>query len=274
MNDNTIRLDGKVAFITAGANGLGAGAALHIARCGGDVAILDIDAAGGERTAAEVRAMGRRALFIHADVLQVDQVDAAVHQAAREFGRIDILVNNAGGTRQGPFIGQPERSWRKLIDLNFVSMLAATQAAAALMIEGGRGGTIINISSSEGLRAAPGYAVYAACKAAMISFTRTMALELSEHGIHVHALAPDMIATEGLKHFTESLHPEVNAARDRYIPLGRLGAVEELTSLIVFLSSGMASYLTGVTVPVDGGTLAASGWSRARDGQPWALYHP
>jgi NAD(P)-dependent dehydrogenase (short-subunit alcohol dehydrogenase family) len=274
MNDNTIRLDGKVAFITAGANGLGAGTALHIARCGGDVAFVDIDADAGERTAAQVRALGRRALFIEADVLHVSQIEAAVRHAAEQLGRLDILVNNAGGTRQGTFMGQPERSWRKLIDLNFVSMLAATQAAAAVMIEGARGGTIVNIASSEGLRAAPGYAVYAACKAAMVSFTRTMALELSEHRIHVHALAPDMIATAGLKRFTESLRPEVNAARDRYIPLGRMGDVEELTSLVVFLASGMASYLTGVTLPVDGGTLAASGWSRAKDGQPWALYHP
>ena len=273
MNDTTIRLDDKVAFITAGANGLGEGAAMHIARCGGHIAIADIDADNGERVAAAVCALGRQALLIRTDVLHTDQIEAAVQQTAQHFGRLDILINNAGGTRHGAFIEQPERSWRKHIDLNFVSMLAATQTAARVMMAAGNGGTIINIASSEGLRAAPGYAVYAACKAAMVSFTRTMALELSGHGIHVHALAPDMIETDGLKRFVESLRPEVNAARDRYIPLGRMGSVDELSGLIVFLASGMASYLTGLTIPVDGGTIASSGWTRSQSDGQWGLYH-
>jgi NAD(P)-dependent dehydrogenase (short-subunit alcohol dehydrogenase family) len=267
------RLDGKIAFITAGANGIGAGAALVMAQLGADVAIADIDSEHGEEVTAEIHAMGRRAVFIATDVLETTQIEAAVTRCAAHFGRIDILLNNAGGVRKGAFLGQPERSWRKHIDMNFVSMLAATQAAAPVMIDGRRGGTIINMSSSEGLRAAPGYAVYAACKAAMVSFTRTMALELAEHGIRVHALAPDMIETAGLRRFIEQADPAQNAARDRYIPLGRVGRVDEIGALIAFLASDMASYLTGVTIPVDGGTIASSGWTRSADDGTWALFH-
>lgn len=273
MNEQNIRLDGKVAFITAGANGLGEAAAINIARFGGDVVIADIDAENGERVVNAVLALGRKALFIKTDVLHTDQIEDAVKQASDHFGRIDILVNNAGGVRHNAFMDQNERSWRKHIDMNFISMLAATQAAAKVMIANGKGGTIINIASSEGLRAAPGYAVYAACKAGIVSFTRTMALELSGYGIHVHALAPDMIETAGLRRFSEHSSPEMKAARDRYIPLQRVGNVDEHGSVIVFLASGMATYLTGLTIPVDGGTIASSGWTRSPSTGEWALYH-
>jgi NAD(P)-dependent dehydrogenase (short-subunit alcohol dehydrogenase family) len=273
MTEKNLRLDGKVAFITAGANGIGEGAAMHIARQGGDVAIADIDLENGERVAAAIRALGRKALFIPTNVLHTEQIEAAVAKSADYFGRIDILVNNAGGVRRNAFMDQPERSWRKHIDMNFISMLAATSAAGKVMIDGGRGGTIINIASSEGLRAAPGYAVYAACKAGIVSFTRTMSLELSGHGIHVHALAPDMIDTAGLRSVSAVSSPEMNAARDRYIPLKRVGDMDEITGLIVFLCSGMASYLTGVTIPVDGGTIASSGWTRSPEDGEWTLYH-
>lgn len=273
MIEQKIRLDGKVAFITAGANGIGAGAAINIARFGGDVAIADIDVKRGEHVAEAIRALGRRALFIETNVFDIAQIEHAVARTAEHFGRLDILVNNAGGTRRKPFVDQPERSWRRVIDLNFVSMLAATQSAAKAMIASGNGGTIINIASSEGLRAAPGYAVYAACKAGMVSFTRTMALELAEHGIRVHVLAPDMIDTEGLRAVSAIASAEENAARDRYIPLQRVGEVDEIADVIVFLASGMASYLTGVMIPVDGGTIASSGWTRTEASGDWSLYN-
>ncbi|MGI4984882.1 MAG: SDR family NAD(P)-dependent oxidoreductase [Janthinobacterium lividum] len=270
----TLRLDGRVAFITAGANGIGAGAAREIARHGGQVAIADVDVEGGERLAASLRALGGDALFVRTDVLQTGEIDAAIQQTVRHFGRLDILVNNAGGVRGNLFIDQPERSWRKHIDFNLISMLAATHAGARAMIAAGNGGTIVNIASSEGLRAAPQYAVYGACKAAMVSFTRSMALELSGHGIHVHALAPDMIETPGLNQVGAVTSEAMSAARARYIPLQRVGDVEEIAHLIVFLASGMASYLTGLTIPVDGGTIAASGWNRMPgNDQAWTLYH-
>jgi NAD(P)-dependent dehydrogenase (short-subunit alcohol dehydrogenase family) len=273
MNPADILLTDQVAFVTAGANGLGEGIAMSVARFGAHVVIADIDIENGERVAAAVRALGRDALFLRTDVTETSQVSAAVERAAQHFGRIDILANNAGGSRGTAFIEQSERSWRRHIDLNLVSMLAATQAAAKVMIEAKRGGTIVNIASSEALRAAPGYAVYAACKAAMVSFSRSMALELAEHGIRVHALAPDMIDTPGMRPYFEPASPAEIAARNRYIPLGRLGTPEEFGAVVVFLASKMSSYLTGLTVPVDAGASASSGWTRSPTTGEWKLYH-
>lgn len=275
-NDNpaaAIRLDGKVAIVTGGANGIGEGAAMAIARFGGDVVIADNDSANGARVAAAVRALGREALFVPTDVTCTDQIASMVAAAVQRFGRLDVLVNNAGGSRHVDFMDQSERSWRRHIDLNLVSMLAATQAAAQAMIDAGNGGTIVNVASTEGLRAAPGYAVYAACKAGMVSFTRSMALELSGHGIRVHALAPDMIETPGLKPYFDHASAEMNAARDRYIPLARLGSIDEIGNVVVFLASSMSSYLNGLTVPVDGGATASAGWTRSPKDGSWNLYH-
>lgn len=272
MTPSDILVTGQVAIVTGGANGIGEGIALALARFGADVVIADIDRQKGEAVVNAIRALGRQALLVPADCTDSEQVQQVVDLAVEHFKRVDILVNNVGGTRQVKFMDQNERSWRKHIDLNLLSMLAATQAAARVMIDGGRGGTIINIASSEGLRAAPGYSVYAACKAGMISFTRSLALELSEHSIRVFALAPDMLLTPGLQPFYDAATPAEAAARDRYIPLGRLGSVEEIGGVAVFLSSPMASYLTGITLSVDGGTIASSGWSRALDNS-WALFH-
>jgi NAD(P)-dependent dehydrogenase (short-subunit alcohol dehydrogenase family) len=267
-----IRLDDQVAFVTAGANGLGAGIALSVARFGAHVVIADTDEHNGECVAAEIRALGRKALFLRTDMTITAEITVAAETAMGHFGRIDLLVNNAGGARPTPFMEHGERSWRRHLDLNLISMLAATQAVGRHMIAAGRGGSIINISSSEASRAAPGYAVYAACKAGMLSFTRTMALELAPHGIRVNALAPDMIATPGLQRYFDAATAEENAARDRYIPLGRVGTTDEFGAVVVFLASKMASYLTGVTIPVDAGALAASGWTRSPKGE-WRLFH-
>ncbi|MBA1204265.1 glucose 1-dehydrogenase [Pseudomonas capeferrum] len=273
MTPNDIRLDGKVAFITGGAGGIGAGVARNLANFGARLAIADIDAESGERLAAEIREQGGHALFLHTDVNQTEQIHTAVEQAASHFGRLDILINNAGGVRRTPFLQQTEKSWRKHIDFNLISTLTATQAAARAMIAFGHGGTIVNIASSEGLRAAPGFAVYAACKAGMISFTRSMALELAEHDIRVHVLAPDMILTPGLAPYFEAAGEDGRAARDRYIPMGRVGSTDELAGVVIFLVSNLATYITGLTLPVDGGAIASSGWTRSPNTGAWDLYH-
>lgn len=270
---NDIRLDGQVAFVTAGANGLGAGIARALCAYGCKVMIADIDQQRGEQLATQLQDEGHTARYIAVDVTQSAALRDAIEQCVGQYGRLDILVNNAGGVRQQAFTEQSEASWRKHLELNFMSMLTATQAAARAMIAGQRGGSIINIASSEGLRAAPGYAVYAACKAGMISFTRSMALELSGHGIRVHALAPDMIETTGLKRWFDAASEAANAARDRYIPMGRTGSPEELANVVVFLCSRMSSYTTGLTIPVDGGAIASSGWTRSPHNGEWNLYH-
>lgn len=192
---------------------------------------------------------------------------------------LDILVNNAGGVSGRAFLDQSERSWRKHIDINLVSMLAATAAAAPIMIPQGEGGSIVNVASIEASRAAPNFAVYAACKAGMLSFTKSMALEFSEHQIRVNCIAPDHTVTPGNqgnragpvdpKTWKQHTVDETDAM-NRLIPLLREGIDLECGDAAVFLSSEMASYITGVLLPVDGGTHAASGWVRGQNGK-WTL---
>jgi NAD(P)-dependent dehydrogenase (short-subunit alcohol dehydrogenase family) len=272
-------LTDRVAIVTGGGGGIGRAIALAYASAGADVAIGDIVPERCDETAARVRERGRRAVAAPTDVMQTDQVRALIERAASELGRIDILVNNAGGVSARPFLEQSERSWRRHIDLNLVSMLAATSAAVPIMIRGGRGGAIVNVTSIEAARAAPNYAVYAACKAGMVSFTRTMALELAEHRIRVNAIAPDVTVTPGLRgNFTGPVDPstwkepsaEQKAAFERYIPLGHEGVDSDCASVAVFLASDMSAYVTGAVIPVDGGTWASSGWVRGRAGG-WTL---
>ena len=279
MKPTDILLTDQVAVITGGGGGIGRAIALAYAAVGADIVIADIVPERCEETAARVRELGRRALGVPTDVTHTDQIRALIDTADKEFGRIDILVNNAGGVSRRPFLEQSERSWRRHIDLNFVSMLAATAAAVPVMIRGGRGGSIINVSSIEASRAAPNFAVYAACKAGMLNFTRSMALELAEHSIRINAIAPDYTVTPGVRgNHTGPVDPSAwilpsasqADATARRIPAGRPGLDTECGSVAVFLSSSMSTYVTGTVIPVDGGSWASSGWQRNKSGQ-WTL---
>lgn len=259
-------LSGKVALITAGANGIGAGSALALARMGADVVIADIDVTAGEQLIGEIGQTGARAVFCVTDMMQADQARAAAREAKSHFGRLDIVINNAGGVRPRPFTQQTPANWQRVIDLNLMSMLTVTQEAA-LMMEAH--GAIVNVASTEALRAAPGFSVYAACKAAMVEFTKTMALELAPRGIRVNAIAPDLIDTPGLRPHMPT-DPAAIAVRNRHVPLGRMASIGEAGAVIAFLASAASSFVTGVTIPVDGGITAAGGWHRGEPGN-WQL---
>ena len=272
-------LEGQVALVTGGGAGLGQGIAVALAAWGCDVVVAEIDPDRAHSTVQRVKESGREALAVQTDVMDSEQIAAAVAAAEERFGRLDVLVNNAGGVRGGRFLDQSERSWRRHIDINLVSMLAATWHGAHAMIRGGRGGSIVNVASIEGLRAAPMYSVYAACKAGMLNFTRTMAVELGEHGIRVNAVSPDHTRTPGNSGFRagpvpagwDAPRPEpYTEAMANLVPLGREGSVAECGDVVAFLCSSLARYVTGVTVPVDGGTWAASGWVRHPKGG-WTL---
>lgn len=265
--EHGVDLSGRVVLVTGGAAGIGQGCVLEFGRCGASVLIADIDTERAAETARMVETGGQRCVVVGCDVMDPDQIRAAVARADSEFGRLDILVNNAGGTRSRPFLEQGERSWRRHIDINLTSVLAGTSAAAPLMIRGGVGGSIVNVVSIEATRAAPGYAVYAACKAGVASFTRTMALELAEHRIRVNAIAPDVIRTPGLG----AAGPDSERRAAGYIPLGREGSIGECASVVAFLCSPLSSYVTGATIPVDGGTWASSGWVREPTGG-WTMF--
>ena len=279
MNARDIDLNGQVAFVTGGGGGIGRASAYALAEMGADVAILESIPERCDETTALIEKLGRKCLAINANAMDADAVIAAVDQAAQEFGRIDVLVNNVGGVARKPFLELAQKNWRRHIDLNLVSHLAATSAAVPVMIAGGRGGSVINVSSIEGARAAPGYAVYAACKGGLNNFTRTLAVELSDHQIRVNCIAPDYTATPGVSgcwtgSADESNWHQPDAAQldiiRRRIPLGRRGLQDECGKLVGFLASPAASYITGAIIPVDGGTWASGGWVRDKTGD-WIL---
>jgi NAD(P)-dependent dehydrogenase (short-subunit alcohol dehydrogenase family) len=272
LTHGAILLTDQVALITGGGAGIGRGIAVGFAEFGADVVLLDINAEAAEHVASLVRAKGRRAAVIAADVTDRAAVRAGIERIMVEFGRLDILVNNAGGTRPLPLLDMADKQADRRIDLNLTSLFTTTQAAAKAMIAGGRGGAIINIASIEGLRAAPGHSVYAACKAAMVNLTRTAALELGEHGIRVNCIAPDVVLTEAMaRNSPEALTVAFKKVHASYFPLGRTGNFDDCAGVAVFLASSMSAYVTGVTINVDGGTFASSGWTKDKAGK-WRLF--
>ncbi|MGN6358645.1 MAG: SDR family NAD(P)-dependent oxidoreductase [Novosphingobium sp.] len=277
MDTGTLDLTGQAAFVTGGGAGIGRAVAICLAAHGADVAVLDMVPDRAAETIARIEEFGRRGLALPANAMEAEQVTKAVEAAAESFGRLDILVNNAGGVTRRSFTELAERNWRRHIDLNLISALAATSAAVPVMVAGGRGGAIINVTSIEGSRAAPGFSVYAACKAGLNNLTRTLAVELGDHGIRVNAIAPDFTATPGLAgNFTGPIAdtPDLSEAQKdimrRRVPLGRAGIDAECGHLAVFLASRMASYITGAVIPIDGGTYGSSGWIRSQAGN-WLL---
>ena len=276
IDPGDIMLTGRKALVTAGGGGIGQGIALGLAKFGADVAVIDVEPARCEATQAAIERYGRNGVGLAVDVMDSAALTDGVNEAAERLGGLDILVNNAGGVRAGLFITQPEPSIRRHLEINLVSTLIATQAAARIMIDAGKGGSIVNVSSIEGQRAAPMFAVYSAAKAGMLNFTRTMAVELADHDIRVNAIAPDhTISPGGRDNRTGPVQPETWTDSDaehwaRLVPLGREGVVEECASTTVWLCSAMSEYVTGITVNVDGGTWAAGGWLK-NPGEGWTL---
>ncbi len=277
--DHRLSLEGKVALITGGGAGIGRGIALAYAALGADIVVAEREPERCAEVRSAVEALGQQALAIQADVSDEAALRTVFEALDQRFGHVDILVNNAGGVAPKNFVEQSSSSWHRLINLNLVSVFAATSLAAQRMIAAGTGGSIINIASIEGTRAAPDYAVYAACKAAVLNFTRTIAVELADHNIRVNAIAPDYVDTPGLRGnirgpvdpstWYEPSEAQADATRRR-IPLGRPGAIDECADAAVYLATDLASYITGVTLPVDGGTSGAGGWVRTRQGK-WSL---
>ena len=279
LSPEAVSLAGKVAAVTGGGAGLGRGIAAGFAAFGADVAIWERDADTCAAAAEEVGGLG-----LLTDVRETDQVDRALAATLDRYGRIDILVNNAGGVFPSSILDVAEKGIDALYRANLRHVIVCTQRAARAMVEAGNGGSIINVSSIEGVRAAPGYAAYAAAKAGVLNFTKTVALELAPHGIRVNALAPDITWTEGLERLSaaaastaDSDAPSVEGRKARTaltVPLGHLGHVDDLAGAAVFLASGLSTYVTGQTLHVDGGTSAAAGWYHHPDTGDYILGAP
>lgn len=256
-----VRLSGVV-VITGAANGIGRATSLTAASFGADVAVCDRDADGLHALVNELTSSGLAPNGVTSSVLDVRDDEAVGHFAA-EVQRLTVpvrgLVNNAGGTYRSAFVDSSPKGDRALIDTNFTSVVGMTRAFLPFMADGS---SIVNVTSSEAFQAAPGFGVYAAMKAGVENLTRTLALELGGRGIRVNSVSPDGVATWG----DEALVDEVQASSE-YLPppvppIGRLADPHECASVIVFLLSQMASFVTGTSVHVDGGVHAAGGWHR------------
>jgi NAD(P)-dependent dehydrogenase (short-subunit alcohol dehydrogenase family) len=252
LDPTAMDLHGTVAAVTGAGSGIGRGIAAGLAAFGADVAVWERDPATSAAAAEQVGG-----LSVPTDVRDGDQVDAAVAATLDRYGRIDVLVNNAGGVFAAPLLATSDNGFDALYRANLRHVLLCTRRVAQVMVDAGRGGSIVNVTSIEGVRAAPGYAAYAAAKAGVINLTKTAALELAPHGIRVNALAPDITLTEGLAALTG---PDTEPRWNQTVPLGRAGHVDDLAGAAVFLVSPLASYVTGQTLHVDGGTAASSGW--------------
>jgi 3-oxoacyl-[acyl-carrier protein] reductase len=248
-------LDGRVALVTGAAAGIGAATAAALAAFGADLALCDRDPGGLGRTAEVVTAAGRQARTCVLDVRD----RPAVADWVSSLGPVDVLVNNAGGGFRALFADISAKGQQALVDENFTSVTTFVRAVVPGMPDGG---SIVNVTSVEAFRAAPGFSVYAAMKAAVEQLTRTLALELAERRIRVNCVAPDAIPTPGDAGLVEAVNaPSYGAV----VPFG-LGSTDDCAAAIVFLAGGLSTFVTGTTLHVDGGSDAARGWRRRPDG--------
>jgi NAD(P)-dependent dehydrogenase (short-subunit alcohol dehydrogenase family) len=263
LDPAAVSLDGAVAVVTGGGAGIGRGIAAGLAAFGARVAVWERDPDRCQGVAAEVDG-----LACVTDVRDEAQVDAALRRTIDELGTPTVLVNNAGGVFSAPLLEARPEAWDVLIRSNLGHVLLCTQRVARAMVAAELPGSIVNITSIEGTRAAPGYAAYAAAKAGVVNLTKTAALELAPHEIRVNCLAPDVTMTEGLRRLAG---PGSERGLASTIPMGRAGHVDEMAGAAVFLASRLSSYVTGQTIHVDGGTAAAGGWYRRPDDGTYVL---
>jgi 3-oxoacyl-[acyl-carrier protein] reductase len=258
-------LDSTVAVVTGGAGGLGEAITHDLAANGVRVALVDRDEAAVGRMTASLADAGRDAIVQVGDARDPDVLDVLFDAAAERWGRLDTLVNVVGGTFRAPFSEQTPKAWDALIRTNLTHVLHATSRAIPAMRAGGRGGSIVSLTTIEGYRAAPNFAVYSAAKAAVAHFSRTLAVELAPDRIRVNCVAPDLAPTPNMIDIggegDAGRHPMLDPLNVRVsIPMGRLGTPTDISNAVVFLASGLSSYVTGTTLHPDGGTFACSGW--------------
>ena len=246
-----MHLAGKVALITGASRGIGQAVALEMARAGADIAVnYSGSEAAAQATVDQVKALGRKAIMVKANVSDADEVAAMVEAVQAEFGHIDILVNNAGITRDTLLMRMKDSDWDDVININLKGVYLVTKAVSKLMMKQ-RSGRIINMSSVVGVTGNAGQANYSASKAGVIGFTKTCAKELASRGILVNAIAPGFIHTD----MTDVLPEKVKEATLAAIPLHRMAEPKEVASVAVFLASEYASYITGQVLNVDGGMV-------------------
>jgi 3-oxoacyl-[acyl-carrier protein] reductase len=243
-------LASQIAVVTGAGRGIGQAIALKLAAHGADVAAVDLKLEFLQQTVEEIQKLGRRAWAVAANVAEAASVEAAADQILKEAGRVDILVNNAGITRDTLLMRMSEADWDAVLDINLKGTFLFTKAFTRAFLKQ-RSGRIVNIASVIGLIGNAGQCNYAASKAGVIGFTKSVARELASRGITANAIAPGFIETK----MTEALGPEARQALLKQIPLASLGQPEDVASAVLFFASPAARYVTGQVLAVDGGMV-------------------
>jgi NAD(P)-dependent dehydrogenase (short-subunit alcohol dehydrogenase family) len=253
MAGGPFSLEGRVAIVTGASRGIGEAIAVRLAEAGAAVVVAARKPEGLAAVADRIGAAGGRALAVPAHMGKRADVDALVARAVAAFGRVDVLVNNAAANPYfGPLLGIDDGAWDKTFEVNLKGYFAAARAVVEHLRSRGAGGSIVNVASIVGLRAAPLQGVYAMTKAAVISMTRTLAQELGPEGVRVNAIAPGLVETR----FASAIVQD-DALRDGFVSrtaLGRHAQPDEIAGAALFLASDAASYVTGHVLVVDGGT--------------------
>lgn len=247
-----MELAGKIALITGASSGIGRATALCLAKAGVDIIVNDKkNKEAAEELVKEIKKIGRKALSVQADVTKGEEVEKMVKEALDRFKKVDILVNNVGGSLKSAVIEMEEKEWNEIINLNLKAPFLCSKAVLPSMIQR-KAGNIVNVSSNYGVTPAYERAHYAAAKAGLIAFTKSLALEVAPYNIRVNAIAPGPTDTPRWrnKHTQEEY-----LARAREIPLGRIGRVEDMAQGILFLVSEASNYITGQTLQVSGGLV-------------------
>ncbi|HLW91299.1 MAG TPA: SDR family NAD(P)-dependent oxidoreductase [Roseiarcus sp.] len=249
------RQDGKRALVTGASRGLGRSMALALAEVGADIILTGRTQGTLDATAAEIRALGRKAWTIKADMGEPAECETAFARAISEMGPIDILINNVGNREENvPIVDEKLETWQRMIDLNLTSCFLGAKLVGKSMLDRGKGGRIINIASISAIIANRGIAGrhYETAKAAVLHFTRCAAADWAPYGITVNAICPGLFMTDANKRWNET-RPDVIQAIVAHIPMGRTGEPEEIGPLAVYLASPAAAYVTGAAYVIDGG---------------------
>jgi len=263
-----IQLAGRVAVVTGGGGGIGGAVSDVLAAAGAHVVVVDIDAGLAAARVEEIERSGGSGQALIADVCDREQVANIARTALQVSGHIDVLVNNVGHyLRPTPFLASDEEHWAALHDINLLHVLRCSRAIVPGMVEHGSG-SVVNVASVEGIRGYPPDPVYGAYKAAVIHFTRCLALEVSAHGVRVNAIAPDVTQTAQVDYET-LVPPELRDRWPIWVPIGRVGAPADNADVVLFLASDLSRFVTGHVIPTDGGTVAAGGWFRTLKRGNW-----